>query len=93
MRKGRETRDQIANICWIIEKAREFQKRKKQTKKKTKKNPPSLTTLRSFNVWITTNRKILKEIGNTTHPYLYTGFLRSLYAGQEATVKPDNGLV
>ena len=25
-RKGRETRDQIANICWIIEKAREFQK-------------------------------------------------------------------
>ena len=27
-RKGRETRDQIANICWIIEKAREFQKKK-----------------------------------------------------------------
>ena len=26
LRKGRETRDQIANICWIIEKAREFQK-------------------------------------------------------------------
>ena len=28
-RKGRGTRDQIANICWIIEKAREFQKKKK----------------------------------------------------------------
>ena len=26
LRKGRETRDQIANICWILEKAREFQK-------------------------------------------------------------------
>ena len=30
-RKGRGTRDQIANICWIIEKAREFQKEKKKT--------------------------------------------------------------
>ena len=28
-RKGRETTDQIANICWIIEKARDFQKKKK----------------------------------------------------------------
>ena len=32
-RKGRGTRDQIANICWIIEKAREFQKKKKQKTK------------------------------------------------------------
>ena len=31
-RKGRETRDQIANICWIIEKAREFQKKKQRKK-------------------------------------------------------------
>ena len=30
-RKGRETRDQIANICWIIRKAREFQKKKKKS--------------------------------------------------------------
>ena len=30
-RKGRATRDQIANICWIIAKAREFQKQNKQT--------------------------------------------------------------
>ena len=31
LRKGRGTRDQIANICWIVEKAREFQKKKKST--------------------------------------------------------------
>ena len=30
-RKGRGTKDQIANICWIIKKAREFQKKKKKT--------------------------------------------------------------
>ena len=29
LKRGRETRDQIANICWIMEKAREFQKKKK----------------------------------------------------------------
>ena len=45
-RKGRGTRDQIANICWIIEKAREFQK-----------NIISalLTMPKSFTVWITIN--------------------------------------
>ena len=32
-RKGRGTRDQIANICWIIKKEREFQKKKKKNKK------------------------------------------------------------
>ena len=42
-RKGRGTRDQIANICWIIEKARKFQK----------KTPTSvsLTTLQPLTVW------------------------------------------
>ena len=44
-RKGRGTRDQIANICWIIEKAREFQK----------KTFVSLTMLKSLTVWIRTN--------------------------------------
>ena len=34
-RKSRGTRDQIANVCWIIEKAREFQKKKKKTNKQT----------------------------------------------------------
>ena len=73
-RKGRGTRDQIANICWIMEKAREFQK-----------NiyfcfidyPKPLT------VWITTNWKILKEMEIPDH---LTCLLRNLYAGQEAIV-------
>ena len=45
-RKGRETRDQIANICWITEKARYF--------KKTSTSA-SLTMLKPLTVWITTN--------------------------------------
>ena len=45
-RKGRGTRDQIANICWIIEKAREFQKKSTST---------SLAMLKLLTVWITTN--------------------------------------
>ena len=44
-RKGRGTRHQIANICWIIEKAREFQK----------KTSALLTMSKSLTVWITTN--------------------------------------
>ena len=44
-RKGRGTRDQITNICWIIENAREFQK-----------NISTLLTMaKLFTVWITTN--------------------------------------
>ena len=49
-RKGRGTRDQIANIHWIIEKAREFQKNSTSA---------SLTTLKPLTVWITINWKIL----------------------------------
>ena len=44
-RKGRETRDQIANICWIIEKTREFQKSMYFC---------LLTTLKPLTVWIKT---------------------------------------
>ena len=52
-RKGRGTRDQIADICWIIEKAREFQK---------KSTFASLTRLKPLTVWITTNcRKFLPD--------------------------------
>ena len=54
-RKGRGTGDQTANICWIIEKAREL-KKKKQTNTSTS---TSLTTLKPLTVWIATNRKIL----------------------------------
>ena len=46
-RKGRGTRDQIANICWIIEKATEFQGKKPSTS-------ASLTTPKPLTVWITT---------------------------------------
>ena len=45
LRKGRGTRDQIANICWIMEKAREFQKTSTSA---------SLTALKPLTVWITT---------------------------------------
>ena len=48
-RKGRGTRDQIANIRWIIKKAREFQK-----------NICFINYAKAFDVWITTNWKILK---------------------------------
>ena len=46
LRISRGTRGQIANICWIIEKAREFQKNSAFA---------SLTTLKPLTVWITTN--------------------------------------
>ena len=48
-RKGKGTRDQIANICWIIEKAREFQKTSAFA---------LLTMPQALTVWITTNWKI-----------------------------------
>ena len=52
-RKGRRTRDEIANICWIIEKAREFQKTSTSA---------SLTMLKHLTVWITINfGKFLKK--------------------------------
>ena len=47
-RKSRGARDQIGNIHWIIEKAREFQKKKSSI-------PTSLTILKPFTLWITTN--------------------------------------
>ena len=81
-RKGRGTRDQIANIHWIIEKAREFQK------KKQKPTSALLTMPKPLTVWITTNCKILKEIGIPDH---LTCLLRNLYAGQEATVRTGHG--
>ena len=58
-RKGRGTRDQIANICWIIEKAREFQKNIYFF---------FIGYAKAF-VWITTNWKILRD-GNTRPPNL-----------------------
>ena len=73
-RKGRGTRDQIANICWIIRKAREFQK---------KIYFCFIDYAKAFDcsdhnkLW-----KILKEMGIPDH---LTCLLRNLYAGQEAS--------
>ena len=74
-RKGRGTRDQIANICWIMEKAREFQKNIyfcfiDYTK--------AFDCVNHNELW-----KILQEMGIPDH---LTCLLRNLYAGQEATV-------
>ena len=73
-RKGRGTRDQIANIHWIIKKAREFQK-----------NTCFIDYTKAFDC-IDHNKlqKILKAVGIPDH---LTCLLRNLYAGQEATVR------
>ena len=79
-RKGRGTRNQIVNICWIIEKAREF-----------KKNiyfcfidyAKAFDCMDHNKLW-----NILKEMGIPDH---LTCLLRNLYAGQEATVKTGHG--
>ena len=63
IRKGRGGRDQMANICWNIEKAREFQK--------TTSTSASLTMLRPLTVWITTNcgKSLKRWEYQTTSPY------------------------
>ena len=77
-RKGRGTRDQIVNICWIIEKARELQS-----------NICFIDYIKAFDcvdhkiLW-----KILKEMGIPDH---LACLLRNLYAGQEATVRTGHG--
>ena len=79
-RKGRGSRDQISNIHWITEKAREFQKNIYFC---------FIDYIKAF-VWITTNGKILKEMGILDNlPCL----LRNLYAGQEATVRTLKGTI
>ena len=75
-RKGRGTRDQIANICWIIEKAREFQKNIYFCLIHYAK---AFDCVDHNTLW-----KILKEMGIPDH---LTCLLRNLYAGQEATVR------
>ena len=77
-RKGRGTRDQIANIHWIMEKAREFQK-----------NIYFIDCAKAFDcvdhkkLW-----KVLKETGIPDH---LTCLLKNLYAGQEAKVRTRHG--
>ena len=79
-RKSRGTRDQTANILWIIEKAREFQKNIYFC---------FIHYAKAFN-YVDHNKlwKILKEMGIPEHlPCL----LRNLYTGQEATVRTGHG--
>ena len=78
-RKGRGIRDQIANIRWIIKKAREFQKNIYFC---------FIGYAKALTLWITINWKILKEMGIPDH---LTCLLRNLYAGQEATVRTGHG--
>ena len=75
-RKGRGTRDQIANICWIFEKAREFQKNIYFCFIDCAK---AFDCVDHNKLW-----KILKEMGI---PDDLICLLRNLYAGQEATVR------
>ena len=79
-RKGRGTRDQIANIYWIIEKAREFQKNIYFCFIDCAK---AFDCVDHNKLW-----KILKEMGTPDH---LTCLLRNLYAGQEATVRTGHG--
>ena len=78
LEKAEET-DQIANICWLVEKAREFQKN-------------IYFFFIDYKVFDNVNHnklwKILKEIGI---PDYLTCLLRNLYAGQEATVRTGHG--
>ena len=79
-RKGRGTRDQIANISWIIKKARECQK---------KIYFCFISYAKAFDC-VDHNKlwQILKETGIPDH---LTCLLRNLYAGQEATVRTGHG--
>ena len=79
-RKGRGNRDQIANICWIIEKAREFQKNIYFCFIDYAK---AFDCVDHNKLW-----KILQEMGIPDH---LTCLLRNLYAGQKAIVRTGCG--
>ena len=78
--KGRGTRDQIANIRWIIKKARQFQK-----------NIYFIDYVKAFEC-VDHNKlwKTLKEMGIPDH---LTCLLRNLYSGQEATLRMGHGRI
>ena len=79
-RKGRGIRDQIANIHWIIEKAKEFQK---NTYLCFINYAKAFDCVDHDKLW-----KALREMGIPDH---LTCLLRNLYAGQEATVRTPHG--
>ena len=80
LRKGRGTREQIANICCIIEKAREFQK---NIYFHFSDYAKAFDCVDHNKLW-----KILKEKGVPDHP---TCLLRNQYSGQETTVRTGHG--
>ena len=82
-RKDRRTRDQITNICWIIKKAREFQKNIYFCFIDYAKVYMTIHCVDHHKLW-----KILKKMEISTH---LTCLLRNLYAGQEATVRTGHG--
>ena len=79
-RKDRGTRDQIANICWIMEKARKFQKNIYFCFIDSAK---AFDSVDQNKLW-----KILQDIGIPDH---LTCLLRNLYSGQEAAVRTGHG--
>ena len=79
-RKGRGSKNQIANICWITEKAREFQKNIYFCFIDYAK---AFDCVDHSKLW-----KIMREMGIPDH---LTCLLRNLYAGQEATVRTGHG--
>ena len=81
-KKGRGTRDQIANICWITEKAREFQENIYFCFIDYAK---TFDCVDHHKLW-----NILKEMGIPDH---LSCFLRNLYSGQEATVRTGHGTI
>ena len=78
--KGRGTRDQIANICWIMEKARQFQK-----------NIYFCFTAYAKAFDCVDHNKLWKILKQMAIPDHLTCLLRNLYAGQEATVRTGHG--
>ena len=79
-RKSRETRDQIANICWINEKAREFQKNIYIC---------FIDYAKAFDC--VDHHKLWKFLKTWEYQTTWPASLRNLYAGQEATVRTGHG--
>ena len=79
-RKGRGTRDQVANICWIREKAREFQKNIYLC---------FIDYTKAFDC--VDHNKLWKTVKEMGIPDCLTCLLRNLYVGQEATFKTGHG--
>ena len=82
LRVDRGTRDQVANICWIIEKARKLQK---STYLCFIDYAKAFDCVDPNKMW-----KILKEMGI---PYHLICLLRNVYAGQEGTVTTEHGIM